>query len=81
MKWLLISAVLLTAFAQIAATHWHRDLLQEWQQLDKQRAALANEYTRLVLEHGTLTAHGRIDRLARERLTMVSPTIAEVMRP
>ena len=70
--------VVLSAMAQISVVNWHRDLLQEWQQADRLRQDLLEENTRLVLEKSTLTAHGRIESLARKRLGMKDPEHTQV---
>lgn len=74
--WLL---VLVSACVQIALVHWHRELVGEWQRLDKARTQLQQEHTRLLLEKSTLTAHGRIDREARKQLNMKEATDVQVI--
>ncbi|ASP37227.1 cell division protein FtsL [Bacterioplanes sanyensis] len=73
--------VLVTALAQIVSAHSHRQWLVVWQQQDALRLQLLEEHTRLVLEKSTLTAHGRIDRLAREQLNMIDPQQIQVLVP
>ncbi|TNC92035.1 cell division protein FtsL [Thalassolituus sp.] len=77
---LLWSLVIISAVAQVSIVSWHRDLLQEWQKADRLRQELLQEQTRLVLEKSTLTAHGRIDTLARKRLGMKDPDHTQVFR-
>lgn len=72
--------VVVSAVAQVQVVSWHRNLLQEWQGNDRTRHELAQEYTRLVLEKSTLTAHGRIDSLARKKLNMKEPEHTQVFR-
>jgi cell division protein FtsL len=74
------SAVLISAISQLSVVTWNRDLLQVWQKADAERQALAEEHSRLVLEKSTLTAHGRIDTLARKRLGMKEPEHTRVFR-
>lgn len=76
--WLL---VLISAVAQVVSAHNHRQWLVVWQQQDALRLQLLQEHTRLVLEKSTLTAHGRIDRLAREQLNMTDPQQIQVLMP
>ncbi|WP_419811562.1 cell division protein FtsL [Bacterioplanoides sp.] len=73
--WLLVIVV---AALQISQVHKHRGLLAQWQQLDKQRLALLQEHTRLLLEISTLTAHGRIDQQARKQLNMTEAADVQV---
>lgn len=72
--------VLASALVQVVVTHQHRHLLQQWQQQDARRLSLQQEYTRLLLERSTLTAHGRLDRLARQHLNMTDPQQVQVLR-
>ena len=74
------SAVLISAISQLSVVTWNRDLLQVWQKADAERQTLAEEYSRLVLEKSTLTAHGRIYTLARKRLGMKEPENTRVFR-
>lgn len=71
--------VLLSASVQIGVVHWHRNLLQLWQQEDALRLQLLQEHTRLLLEKSTLTAHGRIDQQARKQLNMTEPDKVQVL--
>lgn len=77
---LLWLSVIATALVQVLAVQWHRDLMQEWQQTDQLRQTLRQEYSRLVLEKSTLTAHGRIDAEARRRLNMKDPDHTQVFQ-
>ncbi|MEQ3693699.1 MAG: cell division protein FtsL [Alcanivorax sp.] len=72
--------VIISAVAQVQVVSWHRNLLQEWQGTDRTRHELLQENTRLVLEKSTLTAHGRIDSLARKKLDMKEPEHTQVFR-
>lgn len=74
------SLVVVSAIAQVQAVSWHRDLLQEWQSADQKRHELTHDHTRLLLEKSTLTAHGRIDSLARKKLHMKEPEHTQVFR-
>ncbi|UXD86786.1 cell division protein FtsL [Thalassolituus hydrocarboniclasticus] len=76
---ILWGVVLVSALAQVGVVHWHRTLLQVWQQEDALRAQLLQEHTRLLLEKSTLTAHGRIDQQARKQLNMTEPGKVQVL--
>ncbi|WP_225673909.1 cell division protein FtsL [Thalassolituus marinus] len=76
---LLWVAVVASALAQVGVVQWHRDLLQVWHLEDARRAGLQQDYTRLLLEKGALTAHGRIDQLARKELKMTEPEQVQVL--
>lgn len=73
------AAVIASALVQIAVVNWQRSLIQVWQHEDGHRAQLQQEYSRLLLERGTLTAHGRIDQLARKKLNMTEPDKVQVL--
>lgn len=79
MKILLWLVVVVSALVQIAISHEHRQLLQQWQKQDALRLALQQENTRLILERSTLAAHGRLDQLARQQLNMVDPKQVKVL--
>lgn len=79
MKIVLWLVVVFSALAQIAISHEHRQLLQQWQKQDALRLALQQENTRLILERSTLAAHGRLDQLARQQLNMVDPKQVKVL--
>ncbi|MDK2777195.1 MAG: cell division protein FtsL [Pseudomonadota bacterium] len=76
---LLWLAVLVSALVQIGVVNWQRDLIQVWQREDGRRAQLQEENSRLLLERSTLTAHGRIDQLARKKLNMTEPDKVQVL--
>ena len=76
---LLWLAVVMSALVQIDMVQWHRDLLQVWQKEDALRGKLQQDYTRLLLEKGTLTAHGRVDQLSRKLLDMTEPEQVQVL--
>lgn len=71
--------VLLMALWQVSVSHEHRQLLQQWQREDARRVSLQQENTRLILERSTLSAHFRIDQLARQQLNMTDPTQVQVL--
>jgi cell division protein FtsL len=75
--WLL---VVLTATLQVSATHWHRQLVADWQVSEHQRLALEQDYGRLLLEQSALTAHGRVERMAKEKLEMIEAKDVQVIR-
>ncbi len=76
---LLWLAVVVSALVQIGVVNWQRDLIQVWQREDGRRAQLQEENSRLLLERSTLTAHGRIDQLARKKLNMTEPDKVQVL--
>jgi cell division protein FtsL len=65
---------------QVAATHWHRQLVSGWQVSEHQRLGLEQDYGRLILEQSALTAHGRVERIAKEKLHMIEAKDMQVIR-
>lgn len=76
---LLIIAVLMSAIALVYSKHLSRKLFVELQQLKQQVTELNTEWGRLQLEQSAWTGHGRIEKIARERLLMKQPDANEVV--
>jgi cell division protein FtsL len=70
---LLAVAVTASALAVVYSQHRARSLFVELQRLERERAELDTEWGRLELEQSTWATHGRIERIARERLDMRLP--------
>jgi len=70
---LLAAAVFASALAVVYSQHRSRALFIELQRLEAARAELDTEWGRLELEQSTWATHGRIERLAREKLDMRLP--------
>jgi cell division protein FtsL len=66
--------VMISAVGVVLSKHYSRKLFVELQTLEKKRDELAVEWGRLQLEQSTWATHGRIEKLARERLRMGIPT-------
>ncbi len=79
----LLVAVLGSALGVVSSTHQSRKLFIELQALQAQCDKLDIEWGRLQLEQSTWATHGRVERLARERLDMHLPTTesAMIVRP
>ena len=71
--------VLGSAIAVVYAEYASRRLFVELEALRARRDALEVEWGRLQLEQSTLGAHGRVERLARDRLDMRQPRPEEVV--
>jgi cell division protein FtsL len=69
-----------TATLQVSATHWHRQLVADWQVSEHKRLVLEQDYGRLLLEQSALTAHGRVERIARDKLEMIEANDIQVIR-
>jgi|TARA_B110000211_G_C14077233_1_gene552767 cell division protein FtsL len=72
--------VIVCATLQVSATHWHRQLVADWQVSEHGRLRLEQDYGRLLLEQSALTAHGRVERIAKEKLNMTEAAEVQVIR-
>ena len=69
----LIIAVMISAIGLVYSKHINRNLFVELQQLKQQVTDLGTEWGRLQLEQSAWADHGRIERIAREKLLMKQP--------
>ena len=76
---LLFSMVLGSAILLVYSKHQSRKIFVELQQLNYQVDALNTEWSQLQLEQSAWSGHGRIERIARNRLFMVMPEPADVV--
>ncbi len=76
---LLLLVVLSTAVSVVYARHESRKLFVELQQLEKERDELNVDWGRLQLEQGAWSAHGRVEQIAREKLSMRIPSPAKTV--
>lgn len=79
----LVICLLISAMAVIVSKHLDRTLHIRLQQLQKNRDNLHVEWSRLLLEQGTLGSDPRVEKIAREQLGMKMPASnqVQVMRP
>lgn len=73
---LLISMAILIFFQAISLVYiryMNRLNVAELSQLQQQRDVLNTQWAQLLLEHSTLSAHSRIEHIAREKLGMSFP--------
>lgn len=76
---LLLVMVVSSAVAVVYARHESRKQFVELQQLSCERDELDIEWGRLQLEQGAWSAHGRIERIAREKLNMRLPVASNTV--
>ena len=76
---LLFSLVLASAILLVYSKHQSRKYFVEVQQLKHQVDALNTEWSQLQLEQSAWSGHGRIERIARQRLSMVMPESGDVI--
>lgn len=72
------AAVLLSAVASVYAKHQSRKLFVELQALVSERDRLEMDWGRLQIEQSTQANHARVERIAREHLSMRAPAPADV---
>ncbi len=70
---LLFSLMLASAILLVYSKHQSRKLFVELQQLKVEVNALNTEWSQLQLEQSAWSGHGRIESIARERLSMRMP--------
>ncbi|HHC71410.1 MAG TPA: cell division protein FtsL [Thiotrichales bacterium] len=76
---LLALAVFGSALLAVRSAHQSRALFQRLQTLEGEAVEMKVEWGRLQLELGTLATHGRVERLARERLGMAMPRPEQIV--
>jgi cell division protein FtsL len=70
--------VLISALATVYAKHQSRKLFVELQTLVAERDRLEMDWGRLQIEQSTQANHARVENIARERLSMRTPTPDDV---
>lgn len=75
----LVALVVGSAVGVVYSKHKSRRLFIELQDLQQKRDQLNTEWGRLQLEQGAWATHGRIERIARERLEMRMPNQSDVV--
>jgi cell division protein FtsL len=82
-RWVGLGALVImltaTALAVIYSKHQARSLYADVLALERTRDELNVEYGRLMLEQSTLATHSRVDGIARSRLGMAPPSLADVV--
>ncbi|WP_374403445.1 cell division protein FtsL [Niveibacterium sp.] len=76
---ILIVLVLASALALVSAQHQSRKLFIELERLQSRERALEVEWGQLQLEQSTWAAHARVEKVARERLHLVTPDPRHVL--
>ena len=75
----LFVAVLSSAILLVYSKHQSRKLFVELQGLKQQVDESNTEWGQLQLEQSAWSGHGRIEQVARERLSMIMPNAEEVI--
>ena len=74
----LFAVVMTTAIGVVYSKHKARKLFVELQQLNKEVVSLNTEWGQLQLEQSAWSDHGRVEKIARERLGMAMPEAEQV---
>lgn len=72
--------VMVSALAVVRVKHENRQLNNDIESLRVERERLEMEWSQLQLEEAALAHHGRIDRMARESLSMAEPRDYVIVR-
>ncbi|MFT5481490.1 MAG: cell division protein FtsL [Halieaceae bacterium] len=71
-------AIVASALGVVQTTHSTRQLHTELEQLESAGWGLEENWSRLLLEHSTWSAHHRVERVAAARLNMHVPEFGEI---
>lgn len=69
----LMAVLVASSIGVVVSAHENRELFNTLSQLQSQRDQYQREWSQLLLEQSALSAHGRVEGLASERLGMVVP--------
>jgi len=76
---ILLIVTFVSAISVVYVKHYNRKLFVELQQLEKQRDEMEVEWGQLQLEQNTWATHARIERIATEKLQMVTPGSTDII--
>ncbi len=76
---ILLIITFVSAISVVYVKHYNRKLFVNLQQLEKQRDNMEVEWGKLQLEQNTWATHARIERIARDRLQMITPENKDVI--
>jgi len=63
----------------VVMRHESRQLFSRLEDLRLEEQRLNEDWGRLMLERATWSTHGRIEKIAREQLDMVTPSVARIV--
>lgn len=76
---ILLIVTFVSAISVVYVKHYNRKLFVELQQMEKQRDDMEVEWGKLQLEQNTWATHARIERIAKEKLQMITPDTSDVI--
>lgn len=68
------------ALIVVETKHQNRTRVHQIEQLRQEKARLDTEWAQLQLEEATLSHHGRIEQMARDKLGMAEPPATQVIK-
>ena len=69
----LVMVLTISAIGVVISAHENRELFNTLSSLQGQRDDYQREWSQLLLEQSALSAHGRVEKLAADRFSMVVP--------
>ncbi len=76
---ILLIITFVSAISVVYMKHYNRKLFVELQKLEKQRDDMDVEWGKLQIEQNTWATHARIERIAKEKLQMITPDTSDVI--
>jgi len=76
---ILLAAVVICALATVASNHRARKLFIEFENEQKRMRDLEVEWSQLQLEQSTWANHSRVEKIARDKLTMHPPVAGHIV--
>lgn len=75
----LVGVLLASSIGVVVSAHDNRELFNALSQLQAERDRYQSEWSQLLLEQSALSAHGRVEKLAAERFSMVVPERQDIV--
>ena len=75
----LVGVLLASSIGVVVSAHDNRELFNTLSQLQAERDRYQSEWSQLLLEQSALSAHGRVEKLAVERFSMVVPERQDIV--
>lgn len=72
--------ILMSAFSLVYIKHKSRTLYTQLQSLKKEQYSLDDQWGRLLLEQSAALSHGKVEKVARNKLGMKQPKKIVVIR-
>ena len=76
---MLYLGIFCTSIGLVASSYDCRIKYSELRNLESERWSLQENHSRLLLEYSTWAAYARVDKIARQKLLMKSPTLESMV--